>query len=146
MNVLGIAYRENGTVAARFSDTIKLAYQKKKLKDFAIGLFDYENTFNIAPGTYTLKLVLSAGGEKFGKYVFPMVVDPFTGSELSLGGPALGEPLYACLPGHYHHGHGPDGRPHSAGVQGHATGPLHHLSIRQERRSPWFTWRYSIPR
>ena len=91
VNVLGIAYRQNGTVAARFSDKVKLDYQKKELKDFAKGSFDYENTFNIAPGTYTLKLVLSAGGEKFGKYVFPLVVDPFTGSDLSLGGPALGD-------------------------------------------------------
>ncbi len=95
VNVLGIAYRQNGSVAARFSDTVKLDYQKKELKDFAKGSFDYQNTFNIAPGTYTLKLVLSAGGEKFGKYVVPLVVEPFTGNELSLGGPALGE---RCVP------------------------------------------------
>ena len=43
------------------------------------------------PGTYTLKLVLSAGGQKFGKYEAPLVVEPFTGDSLSLGGPALGE-------------------------------------------------------
>ena len=82
---------QNGSVAARFSDTVKLDYQKKELKDFAKSSFDYQNTFNIAPGSYTLKLVLSAGGEKFGKYVVPLVVEPFTGDELSLGGPALGE-------------------------------------------------------
>ena len=91
INVLGIAYRENGSVAARFSDTVKLDYQKKELKDFAKGSFDYQNNFNIAPGSYTLKLVLSAGGEKFGKYVVPLVVDPFAGDKLSLGGPALGD-------------------------------------------------------
>ncbi len=92
VNVLGIAYRANGSVAARFSDTVKLDYQKKnEVKDFAKGSFDYQNTFNIAPGSYTLKVVLSAGGEKFGKYVAPLVVDPFAGDGLSLGGPALGE-------------------------------------------------------
>jgi VWFA-related protein len=90
VNVLGIAYRANGSVAARFSDTVKLDYQKKELKDFAKSSFDYQNSFNIAPGSYTLKLVLSAGGEKFGKYVTPLVVDPFSGSDLCLGGPALG--------------------------------------------------------
>ena len=89
INVLGIAYRENGSVAARFSDTVKLDYQKKDLKDFAKSSFDYQNTFNIAPGSYTLKLVLSAGREKFGKYTAPLVVEPFTGSNLCLGGPAL---------------------------------------------------------
>jgi VWFA-related protein len=91
VNVLGIAYRENGSIAARFSDTVKLDYQKKELKDVAKTSFDYQNTFNIAPGSYTLKLVLSAGGEKFGKYVVPLVVEPFTGDSLSLGGPALGQ-------------------------------------------------------
>ena len=92
VNVLGIAYRANGSIAARFSDTVKLDYQKKnEVKDFAKGSFDYQNTFNIAPGSYTLKVVLSAGGEKFGKYVAPLVVDPFAGDGLSLGGPALGD-------------------------------------------------------
>jgi VWFA-related protein len=92
INVLGIAYRANGSIAARFSDTVKLDYQKKnEIKDFAKGSFGYQNTFNIAPGSYTLKVALSAGGEKFGKYVAPLVVDPFPGDTLSLGGPAFGE-------------------------------------------------------
>lgn len=91
VNVLGIAYRPNGSVAARFSDTVKLDYQKKEVKDLAKGSFDYQNAFDIAPGDYTLKLVLSAGGEKFGKYVVPLIVDPFSGNDLSVGGPALGE-------------------------------------------------------
>ena len=91
VNVLGIAYRENGSVAARFSDTVKLDFQKKEVKDFAKGSFDYRNSFNIAPGSYTLKLVLSAGGEKFGKYSVPLKIEPFSGDSLSLGGPALGD-------------------------------------------------------
>ena len=91
VNVLGIAYRLNGSVAARFSDTVKLDYDKKDLKDFASGSFDYQNSFNIAAGSYTLKLVLTAGGQKFGKYEMPLVVEPFTGNDLCLGGPALGD-------------------------------------------------------
>ncbi len=89
VNVLGIAYRENGSVAARFSDMVKLEFEKKELKEFSKTAFDYQNSFNIAPGKYTLKLVLSAGGQKFGKYEMPLVVDPFTGKELMVGGPAL---------------------------------------------------------
>jgi len=69
---------------------VKLDYEKKELKDFAKGSFDYQNNFNIAPGTYTLKVVLSTGGEKFGKYTAPLVVEPFTGKDLTVGGPALG--------------------------------------------------------
>ena len=91
VNVLGIAYRENGSVAARFSDKVRLNYEKKEVKDFAKNSFQYVNTFNIGPGSYTLKVVLSAGGEKFGKYTTPLVVEPFAGDKISLGGPALGE-------------------------------------------------------
>ena len=91
VNVLGIAYRENGSIAARFSDTVKLDYQKRDLKEFTKGSFDYQDSFSIAPGSYTLKLVLSARGEKFGKYVAPLVIEPFSGDSLSLGGPALGD-------------------------------------------------------
>lgn len=91
VNVLGIAYRENGSIAARFSDKVKLDYEKKEAKEFAKGAFNYQGTFNVAPGSYTLKLVLSAGGQKFGKYVAPLVVEPFSGDALTLGGPALGE-------------------------------------------------------
>jgi VWFA-related protein len=93
VNVLGIAYREDGSVSARFSDTVKLDYEKKEVKEFSKGSFDYQTTFNIAPGKYTLKLVLSAGGEKFGKYETPLVVDPFSGNEFTLGGPALSDKL-----------------------------------------------------
>ena len=66
VHVLGIAYRLNGSIAARFSDTVKLDYQKNEVKDLGKRSFDYQNTFKIVPGSYTLKLVLSAGGEKFG--------------------------------------------------------------------------------
>ena len=91
VEVLGIASREDGTVAARFSDTVKLDMEKKDLKEFSKGPFKYQNTFNIAPGKYTLKLVLSAGGEKFAKYEAPLTIAPFDGSQLGITGPALSD-------------------------------------------------------
>jgi VWFA-related protein len=89
VEVLGIASREDGAVAARFSDMVKLDVEKKDLKEFTKGPFKYQNTFNIAPGKYTLKLVLSAGGDKFAKYEAPFTVAPFDGKQLDLSGPAL---------------------------------------------------------
>jgi hypothetical protein len=91
VNVLGIASREDGAVAARFSDTVKLDMEKKDLKEFSKGPFKYQNTFNIAPGKYTLKLVLSAGGEKFAKYETPLTIAPFDGQQLGISGPALSD-------------------------------------------------------
>jgi VWFA-related protein len=89
VQVLGIAYREDGSVAARFSDTVKLDVEKKELKDFSKGPFNYQHTFSVAPGKYALKLVLSTGGEKFGKYETALNIAPFDGQHLELSGPAL---------------------------------------------------------
>jgi hypothetical protein len=91
VEVLGIASWEDGAVAARFSDTVKLDMEKKDLKEFSKGPFKYQNTFNLAPGTYTLKLVLSAGGEKFAKYEAPLTIDPLNGDQLGISGPAFSD-------------------------------------------------------
>ncbi len=92
VSVLGIAYTSGGSVAARFSDTVKLDFdEKKQVSEFAKNPFNYQNTFKIAPGSYTLKILLSSGEEKFAKYDVPFYVQPFDGSTISLAGPALGE-------------------------------------------------------
>ena len=93
VQVLGIAYREDGSVAARFSDTVKVDMDKKDLKEFSKGPFNYQHTFNVAPGKYTLKVVLSPGGTKFGKYETALNIDPFDGQHLDLGGPALSDTI-----------------------------------------------------
>ena len=91
INVLGIAYRDDGSVAARFSDTVNLDYEKDEKQEATKGFLDYQHSFKIAPGEYTFKLVLSAGGAKFGKYVTPLIVDPFSGQQFTLSGPAFGD-------------------------------------------------------
>ncbi len=90
VQVLGIVYRTNGSVGGRFSDSVKLDYDKKKMEAFTEGPFTYRNTFKIAPGMYTLKLALNSGG-KFAKFETPFYVQPFNGSQLTLAGPALGD-------------------------------------------------------
>jgi VWFA-related protein len=89
VNILGIAYRPDGSVAARFSDTVKLDYEKKELKEFTKGTYNYQTNFDIAPGKYNLKVVLGAGGEKFGKYEIPLSIDPYDGTRFHLSGLAF---------------------------------------------------------
>lgn len=89
VDVLGIAYRPDGSVAARFSDTVKNDYEKKEMKEMRKEPFTYQNVFDIAPGKYNLKLVLTAGGQKFGKVEAPLNVTPFNGKRFSLSGLAL---------------------------------------------------------
>jgi hypothetical protein len=52
MNVLGIAYKEDGSVAARFSDTVKREFEdKKQVEAFEKEPFHYENQFDVASGS-----------------------------------------------------------------------------------------------
>jgi VWFA-related protein len=91
VSVLGIASRDDGSVAARLSDTVNLDYQRDEKEAATRNPFEYQNSFKIAPGEYTFKLVLSAGGKNFGKYVVPLLIDPFSGTQLTVSGPAFGD-------------------------------------------------------
>src|SRR5260370_7984606 len=86
LNVLGIAYRPDGTIGARFSDTVSKDLEKDELKEFTKLPFHYENQFDAAPGTYKLTVVLSAGADAFGKFESPLAIDPYAANPFSLSG------------------------------------------------------------
>jgi hypothetical protein len=89
LNVLGIAYRPDGTVGARFSDTVNLDLEKDEVKEFTKAPYHYENQFDAAPGTYRLTVVLSGGGDAFGKFETPLTIDEYDGKHFHLSGLAL---------------------------------------------------------
>jgi len=89
LNVLGIAYRGDGTVGARFSDSVNLDMEKDEWKEFNKLPYRYENQFDASPGTYKLTVVLSAGGDAFGRFESPLAIDPYDGKHFSLSGVAL---------------------------------------------------------
>jgi len=89
LNVLGIAYRADGTVGARFSDTVNLDLEKDEVKEFTKSPYHYENQFDATPGSYKLTVVLSAGGDAFGKFESPLAIDPYDGKHFNLSGVAL---------------------------------------------------------
>ena len=94
VNVLGIAYKPDGTIAARFSDTVDFDFdEKKQLEEFQKRPFHYENQFDVASGQYNLKVVFSSGNESFGKLQLPLVIDPYDGKQLSMSGVALSNEL-----------------------------------------------------
>lgn len=93
VNVLGIAYREDGTVGARFSDVDKLDLDKQEKKEFSKTNFKYQNSFEIAPGKYNLKVVLSSGAQTYGKYEMPLAIDPYDGKQFALSGLVLSDTL-----------------------------------------------------
>jgi hypothetical protein len=89
LNILGIAYRPDGTVGAKFSDTVNVDVEKDELKEFTKTPYHYENQFDAAPGTYKLTVVLSAGGDAFGKFETPLTIDEYDGKHFHLSGLAL---------------------------------------------------------
>ena len=90
VNILGIAYKPDGAIAARFSDTVNVDFDgKKEVEDFQKQPFRYENQFGIVSGEYKLKVVFSSGNETFGKLEMPLVIDPYRGQEFSISGVAL---------------------------------------------------------
>jgi len=85
LNVLGIASKADGSVAARFSDTVKLDFEsKKEVEEFTKKPYHYENQFDIAPGQYRLKVVFNSGSESFGKIEKPLAVEAYDGKKFSL--------------------------------------------------------------
>ncbi len=95
VNVLGVAYTPDGSVAARFSDTVKLDFEsKKEWEAFTQQPFHYENQLEVASGQYNLKVIFSTGGENFGKVEAPLLIDRWDAKQFSLSGVALSNQVH----------------------------------------------------
>jgi hypothetical protein len=56
---MGVAYAEDGSVAARFSETIPISFAKEQEAEFRKSALPYRNYFKLRPGKYRLKLAAS---------------------------------------------------------------------------------------
>jgi VWFA-related protein len=90
VNILGIAYKQDGNVAARFSDSVDLTMENKdEMKAFLKRPFPVHYQFEVAAGQYNLKVVFSQGGESFGKLEVPLAIESFDGKKFTLSALAL---------------------------------------------------------
>jgi VWFA-related protein len=95
VNVLGIAYKPDGSIGARFSDTVKLDFDdKKQIDEFVKKPLHYDNQFDIGTGKFTFKVVFRAGGEEFGKMEKPLDIEPYDGKKFSISGIALSTEIH----------------------------------------------------
>ncbi len=85
LSVLGIAYKPDGTIGAKFSDQVKLDLEKDEMKELSKGPYHYTNQFDAVPGTYKMTLVLNSGGEAYTKTEWPLKIEEYDGKHLSLG-------------------------------------------------------------
>jgi VWFA-related protein len=83
INFLGIASAADGTVGARFSDSLKLDPDTKGKA------LHYEKEFKIIPGSYNFTMAFSSGGESFGKLEMPLAVDTRQPGQVALSGLVL---------------------------------------------------------
>jgi VWFA-related protein len=95
VNVLGIAYNADGSVGARFNDTLNLNLEKDEWKEFTKKPYHYQNQFDAAPGAYKLSVVLSSGGDNFAKFEMPLKIDAYDGAKFTLGGVVLSKTIQA---------------------------------------------------
>ena len=77
LNAEAVAYRPDGSVSARFSETLPFDFADQKDADaFAKLPFHYENQLWLAPGQYTIKAVLSPSADVWGKAEQKITVEP----------------------------------------------------------------------
>jgi hypothetical protein len=90
VNVLGIAYKQDGSVGARFSDLVKLDFEsQKEVQAFKEKPMHYENQFDVAAGVYNLKVVFDSGGDSFGKLESPLLINAYDGNDFAVSGIAF---------------------------------------------------------
>jgi hypothetical protein len=85
-----VAYKQDGSVAARFSDAVLLDFDNQQQADaFLRAPYHYENQPEVAPGQYNLRMAVSSGAQDFGKVKVPLTVALWNGQTLFASGIAL---------------------------------------------------------
>lgn len=66
VNIMGVAYSENGAIAARFSEIVPVRFAKKDESEFRRQGVSYRSYFRLRPGKYRLKLAASDESNNLG--------------------------------------------------------------------------------
>jgi len=64
LNIVGVAYAEDGSIAGRFSEPVHLTFDKDR--DFRNTAVSYRNYFKLEPGKYRVKLAVSDEADSLG--------------------------------------------------------------------------------
>jgi hypothetical protein len=90
INVMGIATRPDGNVAAKFTDVVKKDFEEKKeAEEFVKKPFHYDNQFDLGSGDYALKVVFSSAGAGFGKIESPLKIEAYDPAKFFISALAL---------------------------------------------------------
>jgi VWFA-related protein len=66
LDIMGIAYAQDGSIPARFSETVPVNFDGENVSEIKKINFPYRNYFKLRPGKYTLKLAVTDGSNNLG--------------------------------------------------------------------------------
>lgn len=90
INVLGVSTRADGSPGPRFSEVLKLAFDKQEQVDaFLKSPFRYESQVEIPAGRYAFQVAVGSG-DSFGRAAMPVEVAPWNPSQLTMGALTIG--------------------------------------------------------
>jgi VWFA-related protein len=85
-----LAYREDGSVAARFGDTLDLMFESQaRLDEFRKTPYRYSNQITLQPGTYRVRVSAGVAERAFGSAEQTLKIAPWGGETLSASAVAL---------------------------------------------------------
>ncbi len=93
VDVMGVAYGEDGSVAARFSETLNVAIDKDKEEAFRNQDISYRNYLKLRPGKYQLKLAVADERGKIGMAEQSLVIPPMASESLVLSSLVVSQQL-----------------------------------------------------
>jgi hypothetical protein len=100
IDLLGIAYKRDGSAAARVSDAVMLDFETQQQADSFVKMpYHYAGRFEIAPGDYTFRMAFSSGDKEFGKVEMPLNIGAWNGQVLSVSGLALSRDAHPMTDG-----------------------------------------------
>ena len=90
IDVLGLAYKSEGGVAAQFSETVSFSFDNRQQFDaFLDHPLRYQHQFEVAPGNYRFRLIFRTAKDRFGVVETPLAIGPFDPGRLRLSAIAL---------------------------------------------------------
>jgi VWFA-related protein len=91
LNIMGVANGEDGSLAARFSETMPLLMEKDKEAAFRTQGLIYRNHFKLRPGKYQLRIAVADSKGKVGSAEQTLVVPPVVAGDLASSSLILAE-------------------------------------------------------
>lgn len=100
LRVAGGAYREDGSAAAHFSETVAFEFAEQRQADaFAKVPYHYEHEIELPPGQYTVKAALEASPEAWGKAERTVTIAPYDAGQFGMSAIALSHEMRSIAGG-----------------------------------------------